>query len=89
MGDEEVVAFLTYLSLKKNVAANTQSNALNALVFLYKEIIDEALSLNLNYIKSGRQQKLPVVLTHLEIENLLKSKSAAETSHQPSVWQWS
>ena len=43
MGDLEVVAFLTHLAVNRNVAANTQNQALNALVFLYKRGIGEPL----------------------------------------------
>tara|TARA_R110002012_G_scaffold18201_3_gene67083 strand:- start:272 stop:508 length:237 start_codon:yes stop_codon:yes gene_type:complete len=49
--------------LKQDCAANTQSSALNALVFLYRDIMDRPLTLKLNFVKSNRQQKLPVVLT--------------------------
>ena len=63
MGNNEVEAFLNYLSTTKNVAARTQSTALNSLVFLYKHILNNELSLDLNFIKSNRQQKLPIVLT--------------------------
>ncbi|MBJ2136789.1 integron integrase [Paraglaciecola chathamensis] len=61
--DNEVEAFLSHLVLKQDCAANTQSSALNALVFLYRDIMDKPLTLKLNFVKSNRQQKLPVVLT--------------------------
>ncbi len=71
MGDKEVEAFLSYLANQKDVAANTQAQALNALVFLYKEIIKEPLSLSLDFVSSQKRTKLPVVLTHSEIKRLL------------------
>lgn len=71
MGENEVLAFLNHLSVHKKHSSNTQSNALNALVFLYKEIIDQPLSIDMKYIRSNRPQKLPVVLTALEVQSLL------------------
>ncbi len=43
MHDWDVVAYLTYLAVKRNVAANTQKQALNALVFLYRNVLDRPL----------------------------------------------
>jgi len=69
--DLEVELFLTYLTTKLNVAPKTQALALNALVFLYREIIKIPLTLNLNFNKSKTQPKLPVVLTMNETATLL------------------
>lgn len=71
MGNTEVEAFLDYLVLTKNVAARTQMTALNALSFLYKHVLKNELSLNLCFVKSSRQQKLPVVLTQEEVKKLM------------------
>jgi integron integrase len=67
LGDVEVEAFLTHLVVSRKVAISTQTIALNALVFLYKEYFDMPLSLEMNYVRSNRQPKLPVVLTPTEI----------------------
>jgi len=67
MGNNEVEIFLNHLTITKKVAARTQVTALNALAFLYKHIIKNELSLDLNFVKSNRQQKLPVVLTQNEV----------------------
>ncbi|OEF23547.1 integron integrase [Vibrio rumoiensis] len=71
MGDNEVEQFLTVLITEKNVAVKTQATALNALNFLYQHIIQRPLNLNMNFKRSNRAQKLPVVLTQLEIQQLL------------------
>lgn len=73
MGNREVELFLDDLVLTKNVAARTQATALNALSFLYKHILNNELTLNLNFIKSRRQQKLPVVMTPAEVSLLLSN----------------
>jgi integrase len=50
---------------------STQASALNALVFLYKDIVGKPLNIKLNFVKSSRQPKLPVVLTIEEVKTLL------------------
>jgi len=72
----EVERFLTHLTVQMNVAPKTQALALNALVFLYREIIHKPLTLELNFNKSNTQPKLPVVLTQLETSQLLSTISA-------------
>lgn len=71
MAEQEVEQFLTSLITQKNVAVKTQATALNALSFLYQHIIQRPLNLNMNFKRSSRTQKLPVVLTPLEIQQLL------------------
>jgi len=68
--------FLSYLANQKLVAPKTQALALNALVFLYREILSAPLTLELNFNKTSNQPKLPVVLTHDEITLLLKELPA-------------
>ncbi|WP_111980308.1 integron integrase [Algibacillus agarilyticus] len=72
MGDNEVEQYLEYLALKSNVAPRTQATALNALSFLYKHIIKNELSLNLNFARSKKQSKLPIVMTPDEVSQLMK-----------------
>jgi len=69
--NKEVEAFLSYLSNKKNVAPKTQALALNSLAFLYKDILKQPLTLDLNFNRSHIQTKLPTVLTLTEIKLLL------------------
>ena len=71
MGNAQVEAYLNHLVLSQKVSAKTQATALNALSFLYKHIVKEELSLQLNFVKSRRQQKLPVVMTKEEVTRLL------------------
>jgi len=69
--DVEVEAFLSYLTNHMNVAPRTQSLALNSLVFLYRHIINNPLTFELEFNKSKIQTKLPVVLTPDETKQLL------------------
>lgn len=67
----EVEQFLTFLVVRRNVAAATQSVALNALVFLYDKFLQRPLGDIGAFRRSSRQAKLPVVLTQGEVRQLL------------------
>jgi integron integrase len=71
MGDMEVERFLSYLVNQQNVSSATQSLALNALAFLYKEILKNELGLKLNFNLSRKPRTLPDVLTPAEVIKLL------------------
>src|SRR5262249_12809348 len=71
MGAKEVSGFLTYLAVKRNVAASTQNQALAALLFLYKKVLKVDLPW-LDYVERARKSaRLPVVLTRTEVSRLL------------------
>ena len=61
--NKEVEKFLSYLANTLNVAPQTQKLALNALVFLYRVILDKPLTLNLHFNRSSARPRLPTVLT--------------------------
>ncbi len=70
LGPNDVVAFLSYLANEELVAASTQSQALNALVFLYRAI-DQPLGELPKYSRPKRSRRLPTVLTEREVRALL------------------
>ena len=71
MGREEVVAFLTFLSVERHVSPATQTLALNALAYLYNKLLQRPLGDVSEFRRSKRQPKLPVVLTTDEVRKLL------------------
>ncbi len=71
MGKNEVERFLSYLAEKKNVAVATQKQALNALIFLYKRVLDIELGGGIAPTRSKRRMNLPTVLTQKEVSKLL------------------
>ena len=71
MGKAEVEAFLTHLAKAKNVAVSTQNQALNALVFLYREVLHQPFGLLGAVERPWRRPKIPVVLSRAEINQLL------------------
>ena len=75
MGETEVGAFLTDLAVNARVAAATQNQALNALVFLYKVVLDRPLAEIDGVVRAKKPQRLPVVLTVDEVQGLLRQLS--------------
>jgi integron integrase len=73
MGEPEVSAFLTHLAVNRNVAANTQNQALNALVFVYKVVLERPLGDIVGAARAKKPAKLPVVLTQDEVKQVLSA----------------
>lgn len=71
MGVTDIKAFLNHLALEKNMAASTHNQALNALLFLYKEVLGCKLASLDNIDRVKPPARLPVVLTNVEIQALL------------------
>jgi len=71
MGAPEVTAFLTHLARDRDVAAATQNQALAALLFLYKEVLGQALPWLDQIERAKRPVRLPTVLSVAEIQRLL------------------
>jgi len=71
MGGPEVEAFLSQLAVEGNVAASTQSQALAALLFLYREVLGVELPWLTNLTRAKKPQRLPVVLTLDEARQVL------------------
>ena len=67
MGETEVAEFLSFLANEKNVAANTQNQALCALVFTYKVVLKRPLEDIHGAARAKKPSKLPVVFTQDEV----------------------
>jgi integron integrase len=80
MGAAEVEAFLTYLANARHVASATQNQALSAILFLYREVLALDLPWLESFERSKKPRRLPVVLTPLEVQALLRE---AERSPEP------
>ncbi len=72
LGSDEVLSFLQHLAVRRNVAASTQNQALNALVFLYEHVLKQPLGDIGDFVRAKRPKKLPVVLAQGEVANLLE-----------------
>lgn len=71
MGEKEISSFLTDLAVNRKVAASTQNQALSALLFLYKHVLDKKLDWLEDVVRAKRPRRLPVVLTQAEAGTLL------------------
>jgi len=71
MGKNEVEAFLSYLTTAKNVAVSTQNQALNALVFLYREVMHKPFDELETVERPVRRPKVPEVLGQPEVARLV------------------
>ncbi len=69
--ENDLVAFLEDLVIRKHVSSSTQSQALNALVFFFKHVADKELSDAIEFYRSKRPKRLPVVLSKDETHRLL------------------
>ena len=75
MGAAEVEAFLTHLAVEGHVAAATQNQALSALLFLYREVLEINLPWLDKVVRAKRPARLPVVLTRQEVTAVLDRMS--------------
>ena len=71
MGAREVEAFLTHLAVQGRVAASTQNQAKAALLFLYREVLEQDLPWLANVEQAKSPTRLPVVLTQEEAQAVL------------------
>lgn len=71
MGAPEVEAFLSDLAVRRDVSASTQNQALSAILFLYKQVLQIELPWLEGVIRAKRSQRLPVVLTREEVASVL------------------
>lgn len=73
MGGEEISSFLNYLANKENVSASTQNQALTAIIFLYKHILDVDVGQLPEFKYARKPKRLPVVLTQDEVRAVFQS----------------
>lgn len=71
MGKPEIEQFLTHLAVERNVAASTQNQALSAILFLYKEVLQQDIGWLDGMEHAKRPARLPVVLTVTEVRAVL------------------
>lgn len=75
MGSEEVRQFLTHLAVARQVAASTQNQALSAILFLYKAVLQQDVGWIDEIVWAKKPKRLPVVLTREEVKAVLRQLS--------------
>ncbi len=71
VGAAGVSAFLTHLAVERQVGPSTQNQALNALLFLYRQVLGVEPGLFADVVRAARPRRLPVVLSRDEVRRLL------------------
>jgi len=75
MGEPEIAAFVTHLAVQERVTANTQTQALSAILFLYRHLLQRDLNERIDLLRAKRSEHLPVVLTKTEVAAVLRELS--------------
>jgi len=63
MGKTEIDAYLSHLATERKVSASTQRQALNAIIFLYRHVLDQPIEEQIEPTRAKRQPRPPVVMT--------------------------
>jgi len=77
MGAPEIRAYLTHLAVDKAVAASTQNVAFNALLFLYKRVLEAEFPDIADVVRAQRPRRMPSVLSVAEVKRLLDALEGA------------
>jgi integron integrase len=71
MAEPEINAFLTHLAVKEKVSASTQNQALSALLFLYRYVLNREIGDLGEVIRARKPRHIPVVMTREEVKAVL------------------
>lgn len=66
MGKFEIERFLSHLAVNRDVAASTQNQAFNAIMFLYKKVLGMEMDLDIRAKRTSKRKTLPTVLSEDE-----------------------
>jgi len=74
MGKIEIEAFLSHLAQERKIAASTQNQAFNALIFLYNQVLELSLeNQNIQALRAKQRHHLPTVLSKKEVKIIIDS----------------
>jgi integron integrase len=78
LGEAHITEFLNHLAVNKNVSASTQTQALSAVLFLYRKVLRREISHLDNVARAKASERLPVVLTREEVRAVLAHLNGTE-----------
>lgn len=78
MGEREIEAFLSSLTIEEKVSASTQNQAFNALLFLYRQVLHKELEESIQAVRAKRPQRLPIVLSRMEARRIIAAMEGVE-----------
>ena len=73
MGKKEIEKYLSHLSTKGNVSASTQKQAFNAILFLYRNVLDIPIEEEIEPVRAKKMRRPPIVLTKDEVKRVLNN----------------
>jgi integron integrase len=71
MGDAEINEFVTHLAVNLKVSSSTQTQALSAILFLYRQVLGMEVGRDIGMIRARKPSRLPVVMTRAEVREVL------------------
>ncbi len=71
LAERDVAQYLSFLAQKRRVSASTQNQALNALVFLYRNVLFRPLGNIQGAVRAKRPERIPSILTPEEVKSVL------------------
>jgi integron integrase len=80
IGQEEITRCLSSLAAERKVSASTQNQALSAILFLYRHVLNQDVPWLDDLVRAKRPQRLPVVLTRDEVKMILDQLQGTETN---------
>ncbi len=69
---EDVKRFLSFLAVDKKVAASTQNQAFNALLFLFKHVLEKEFEKVEGVVRAKKKPYIPVVLSREEVDRVIR-----------------
>ena len=75
LGMDDVRGFLSFLAVEKNVSASSQNQAFNALLFLFRHILEKDFERIEGVVRAKRKPYIPVVLSREEVDRVLSQLS--------------
>ncbi|MCJ7602475.1 MAG: integron integrase [Desulfobulbaceae bacterium] len=81
VGEAEIASFLQDLAVRGQVAASTQNQALNALVFFFTQVVKREVGILGDFVRAKRPRCLPVVLSRAEASRLLQELRKLSSLH--------
>lgn len=72
---KDIQDFLSYLAVERKVSSSTQNQALNALIFVYRHVLDKDLEDQIDSVRARQKRRLPVVLTVKGVHNVFDKLS--------------
>ncbi|CAN5637165.1 hypothetical protein BH23BAC4_BH23BAC4_07020 [soil metagenome] len=73
--EPRIESFLSHLAIDQDVASSTQNQALNALLFLYKKVLEHETADEINAVRATKKVNVPVVMSREEVARVIAMMS--------------